>query len=144
METMMALNKALMDSSFLYALFEENNPRHEVTLTATKNNIFRPVVPYVVLSEVAFLFNRAGGVPATLKFLDSLVRFDCDFEVVTVADLIRAREIMALYASARFDFVDSCLMALSERLNVTDVCTLDRRDFQIFRPKHCDYLTLLP
>jgi predicted nucleic acid-binding protein len=51
---------------------------------------------------------------------------------------------MAIYASARLDFVDCCLMALSERLNITQICTYDRRDFSMFRPAHCDYLTLLP
>jgi hypothetical protein len=35
-------------------------------------------------------------------------------------------------------------MALSERLNITQVCTVDRRDFSMFRPLHCDYLELLP
>jgi hypothetical protein len=35
-------------------------------------------------------------------------------------------------------------MALSERLQITQVCTFDRRDFSIFRPTHYDYLELLP
>jgi predicted nucleic acid-binding protein len=43
-----------------------------------------------------------------------------------------------------FDLADCCIMALSERLNITYISTLDRRDFSIFRPRHCDYLTLLP
>ncbi|MCD4684394.1 MAG: hypothetical protein K8S97_00470 [Anaerolineae bacterium] len=51
---------------------------------------------------------------------------------------------MAEYDTARFDFVDCCIMALTERLNITQVCTFDRRDFSIFRPIHCDYLDLLP
>jgi predicted nucleic acid-binding protein len=39
---------------------------------------------------------------------------------------------------------DCCIMTLSERLNITQVCTFDQRDFLIFRPKHCDYLDILP
>ncbi len=35
-------------------------------------------------------------------------------------------------------------MAMTEGLNVTEICTFDRRDFSIFRPTHCDYLELLP
>jgi hypothetical protein len=35
-------------------------------------------------------------------------------------------------------------MALSERLNITQIYTFDRRDFTVFRPKHCDYLELMP
>ncbi len=47
-------------------------------------------------------------------------------------------------ALASFDYTDAAIMALSERLQITKVCTFDRRDFGIFRPKHCDYLELLP
>lgn len=59
-------------------------------------------------------------------------------------DLIRARDIMATYADNQFDFVDCCIMALAERLQVTKIYTFDRRDFSVFRPQHADYLELLP
>ena len=59
-------------------------------------------------------------------------------------DVKRAIDVMESYADARFDFVDCCIMALTERLNITRICTFDRRDFSIFRPKHCDFLELLP
>jgi len=48
------------------------------------------------------------------------------------------------YADARLDFVDCCIMALTERLDIRRVATFDRRDFSIFRPNHGDYLELLP
>jgi len=48
------------------------------------------------------------------------------------------------YSDAQFDFVDVSIMALAERLHITRICSLDRRDFSIFRPSHCDYLELLP
>ena len=35
-------------------------------------------------------------------------------------------------------------MTIAERLGVTRIATFDRRDFSIFRPRHCDYLDLLP
>jgi hypothetical protein len=51
---------------------------------------------------------------------------------------------MATYASADFDLADCCIMALAERLNITQVCTFDQRDFSIFRPTHCPHLDILP
>ena len=65
-------------------------------------------------------------------------------ERITYEDLARARQIMQTYADSKLDFVDCCLMALAERLKITQVCTFDQRDFAIFRPTHCDYLELLP
>jgi predicted nucleic acid-binding protein len=35
-------------------------------------------------------------------------------------------------------------MAVAERLNIGRVLTLDRRDFQIMRPRHRDFFELLP
>ena len=138
------MSKMLVDSSFLYPLFEENNRRHEAVITIAELYSAQMIVPYVVLTETAFLFRRAGGVPAVMGFIQALIASRVQFEIVTVDDLNRASEIMAAYPEAELDFVDCCIMALSERLNITEVCTLDRRDFSIFRPRHCAYLEILP
>ncbi|MDJ1182374.1 hypothetical protein PMH09_04135 [Roseofilum sp. BLCC_M143] len=44
----------------------------------------------------------------------------------------------------RLDFVDASIAAVAERINVTRILTLDRRDFTILRPRHCDYFEILP
>jgi predicted nucleic acid-binding protein len=134
----------LLDTSFIVAL---NNPRDKYHTAARgffsgPRNIY--LLPEVVLTEAAFLLNKAGGLPASLHFLDRLATASAALQSVTLADLRRAREILASYPDAHFDFVDVCLMALSERLNVTRICTYDRRDFSVFRPMHCEYLELLP
>jgi predicted nucleic acid-binding protein len=140
----MPANKILVDSSFLYTLFAEDAHEHEDAVVIADVYQGQFVIPQIILTETAFLFNRSGGVPSVVQFLDRLTATGFHYELVSVGDLQRAREIMATYVSARLDFVDCCIMALSERLNVTQVCTLDRRDFSIFRPKHCDYLEILP
>jgi predicted nucleic acid-binding protein len=136
--------KLIVDSSYLYALFDENNLMFDdATLVA---ELYRGqfIIPYIVLTEVAYLFNREGGVPAVLKFLDRLTEMQPQFEVVLISDLVRAREIMDSFRRSKLDFVDCCIMALSERLNITQVCTFDHRDFNIFRPKHVTHLEILP
>ena len=35
-------------------------------------------------------------------------------------------------------------MVIAERLGVARSTSFDRRDFSIFRPRHCDNLDLLP
>lgn len=62
---------------------------------------------------------------------------------LTKTDLIRAANIMERYAAADFDLADACLMALTERRDISHVATYDRRDFGQFKPIHCDFLTLL-
>jgi predicted nucleic acid-binding protein len=65
-------------------------------------------------------------------------------EALTPEDMLRMEQIMKRYESAEFDFTDTAIMAQAERLNITRIATFDHRDFEIFRPSHCDYLELLP
>lgn len=53
-------------------------------------------------------------------------------------------EILEQYADSQLDFTDAAIVAIAERLAITRVYTLDRRDFSIVRPIHCDYFELLP
>jgi predicted nucleic acid-binding protein len=139
----MATIDALADTSFIYSLFDKTDSKHEVTRTALNRKQATIVMPDVVLADVAYLFRARVGVHAVIKLMDGLVAHNLS-EPVIIDDLKRICEIMATYAEARFDFVDCCIMALAERLNVTRVYTFDHRDFHIFRPKHCNYLELLP
>lgn len=138
------MDNFLVDSSFLFALYDADSTQHDAVVAVTKTRTANLIIPYVVLTEVAFLFKRAGGVPGLIFFLNKLTEVRLQLEPVTFDDLERAREISAQYPKARFDFVDVCLMALSERLNIRHICTLDQRDFSIFHPKHCEYLEILP
>jgi predicted nucleic acid-binding protein len=138
------VNRVLVDTSFLVAL---NNPRdrnYSVTRQFAADSKYLYLIPDVVLTEAAYLLKKAGGLPLVLRFLDRLSNLNPALIAVQDQDLKRARDIMAHYAEANLDFVDCCLMALSERLSIVTVCTFDHRDFVILQPKHTPYLTLLP
>mgnify|MGYP001351603119 CR=1 FL=1 len=138
------MNKALVDSSFLYVLLDPKNDQFDKVQSIAKIYMSQLIVPYVVLTEVTFLFNRDSGVWGVIQFLDRLLPMSLTYEILTPADFIRMREIMTDYRDAKFDFVDCGIMTLSERLAITQICTLDKRDFSIFRPKHVAHLYLLP
>ena len=140
----MPTSKILVDSSFLIALYDRAADEHESTKEIADLYGGQFLVPQVVLTEVVYILKRETGVQGAIYFLDSFARSQPDLQDVIVEDLGRVQQIMQQYADAKLDFVDCCIMALSERLNITQVCTLDQRDFNIFRPKHCDYLEILP
>jgi len=137
-------SKILIDTSFLFTLYDLHDDKREKVLAFTETDRRIRLVPDVVLTEVTFLLDRAGGQRAVRTFLKSFYASEIVLERIVKDDLKRVEEIMGRYPDARFDFVDCCIMALAERLNITQVCTFDRRDFSIFRPTHCDYLDLLP
>src|SRR5207253_1680499 len=65
-------------------------------------------------------------------------------EAPLAEDYLRSAEILRQYADANLDFVDALIAATAERLNIKRLLTLDRRDFQLIRPRHCDGFELLP
>ena len=137
-------SKLLLDTSFLFALNDSTDSKHHQAVRFAARSRDVRVIAQVALPETAYMLETHAGEHALFRFWESLDSPDIQLEAVSKADLRRAREIRIQYADARFDFVDCCIMALSERLNITQVCTFDRRDFSIFRPSHTDYLELLP
>jgi uncharacterized protein len=138
------LSNVLVDTSYLFTLMNVEDARHVQCQQLAKSEGIRLLFPEVILGETTFLIRCFGGIPAVASFLSDFSSFSPTMINLEKSDLLRAKDILLQYQTAEFDFVDCCLMAISERLNIRQVCTLDRRDFSIFRPKHCDYLELLP
>jgi hypothetical protein len=107
-------------------------------------NQIQIIIPDVVLGETLYLVKARIGMQGVIKCLDGLIAAQIHLEPITLIDLQRVRDITASYVSANFDFVDCCIMAMSERLKIDQVYTFDRRDFSIFRPNHVPYLRLMP
>jgi predicted nucleic acid-binding protein len=134
----------LIDSGFLYALFDHDDRYHRAVAEVAGTEGGIAIVPDVVLVEVAFLIRRAGGIPAVVRFLENFAKAGFRLEALTMPDINRARELIDTYADARLDFVDVCIIATAERLDVRRVGTVDSRDFLIVRPAHCEHLDILP
>ena len=60
------------------------------------------------------------------------------------ADLSRMRELMRKYRDLPMDLADAALVRVAEREKISRVFTLDRRDFELYRPRGIRRFTLLP
>ena len=134
----------LVDSSFLYSLMDKSDSNGQLARDFVGTNREPFIVPGVTLFEVTHVLRHRIGQHAVTSFLRLILELQIPLGPILISDAAQALTIMEQYPDARLDFVDCCIMALSERLNVTQICTFDRRDFMIFRPSHCDYLELLP
>jgi hypothetical protein len=67
-------------------------------------------------------------------------------DMATTANLHTGKTVDARRADdiLNAEFADCCIMTLAERLNITQICTLDECDFSLFRPDHIERLELLP
>ena len=134
----------IADSSFVYALVNSEDAWHQTAERFVSQNTESLLVPNVVLPEVCYLTTRDFGYRGIGIILESFSQLGASFEPIVWGDLDRIHDIVNAYADAEFDIVDCCVMAIAERLNLTRVATFDRRDFSMFRPRHCEFLELLP
>ena len=63
---------------------------------------------------------------------------------IETADVDRMAELVEQYADSGLDTTDASVIAVAERLMITEVATLNRRDFAFVRPRHVQSFTLLP
>lgn len=134
---------ALLDTGFLLAVIDADDNLH-AACTAALEKESAPLLPDVVLPELAYLVLRELGYPALTSFLRSVATGELVQVKSTPQDLERAAEILEKYADSRVDFVDCAIVAMAERLKLRRILTVDRRHFTIFRPTHCDYFEIVP
>jgi hypothetical protein len=61
-----------------------------------------------------------------------------------VEDVPRMRELMRKYRDLPMDLADAALVRVAERERQRRVFTIDRRDFQIYRPAHIGRFAIIP
>ena len=59
-------------------------------------------------------------------------------------DVARMRELMRKYHDLPMDLADAALVRVAERERLRRIFTLDRRDFQIYRPSRMGRFAVLP
>lgn len=91
----------------------------------------RLVTTFAVITEVALTLDFSRQ--AQTAFLQwGYTALDVDAELV--ADIPRIVEVMGKYRDLPADFADASIVALAERVGITDVATIDN-DFSIYRTK---------
>src|ERR1051325_4563046 len=130
----------LLDSGFLFASLNASESEHEATIRVLEN-IREPIVlPVPAITEITYLLARDINNEAAADFIASLASTELTLEIPHQEDYSRSAELLRQYSDAKVDFVDTMIVAITERLNITRVLTLDRRDFELISPNHCSGL----
>ncbi|MBZ0299784.1 MAG: PIN domain-containing protein [Anaerolineae bacterium] len=134
----------LIDTSFLLAVFYRKDKHHELALRASSMLRSERIVAAPAIVETFFMTFARVNYAQAIRAFEHLTT--SGFRVIdpVAEDMIRMQAIMNQYRDAELDFVDVAQMAIAERLNIRQVYTFDRRDFSLFRPKHTEFLELLP
>lgn len=136
-------NQSLIDTGFLFAVLDESDEKHQACsmIFANEQNV---LLPEVVLPELAYLVIRSLGYKVFFDLIDYLLDRQIPLISMTSTDLERVKEILEQYEDGKLDFVDAAIMAIAERLEIERILTVDRRDFGIFRPRHCAAFEIVP
>jgi predicted nucleic acid-binding protein len=128
----------------LYAYVDEDDRHHQACLDLLLTHRGPLLVPTLVVTEVAYLIETRLGPEAEVRFLGDLASGDFASEPVAAADWLRMAALVWEYRDLPLGTVDASVVAAGERLDISQVATLDRRHFSVVRPSHAPAFELLP
>ena len=136
--------KLLCDTGPLVAAINEDDDDHSACANLLLANAGNLMVPSLVITEVCYLTQKASGAETEAAFIQSIVRDEIEVIEITPTDWQRIAELTVQYLDLKLGVVDAAVIAVAERLKVTEVATLNGRDFRTVIPKHVKALKLLP
>jgi uncharacterized protein len=140
----------LADSGVFVALYNADDDFHERCVKLWDDPHTHFLVSPLVVAEVCYLLARNHGATAEASFLESFAAGDLVIAKLDERDLNRMAQLVRMYSDPKkfgrsgLGGADPSVIALAERLGITEVATVDRRHFRVVRPAHCAALTLLP
>lgn len=131
---------ALCDTGPLVALFrvgDQAKAECKESLRALGRGVLTTIA---VLTEAFYFLDRPGEQQFSWEYL-----FEGGLRVAELAlqDLERMRDLMGKYSDLPMDFADASLVALSDRLKIRKVFTLDGR-FRVYRPRYTPSFEIVP
>ena len=134
----------LVDTNVWIAAHDERDPDHQRCAQVVRTRAGELVAPPTVVAETAWLLEDRHGPAAEASFLRLITAGALGVIDLTARDWRRCVELIETYAELGLGLVDASVVAVAERLGLTEVATMNTRDFSVVRPAHIEALTLLP
>lgn len=129
------MRRILIDSGLLLSYYQQQEPLHQAVVEFFDRNAAQLITSPLCIAEVLWLLGDPGDprVLAAQNHLLGAVSLG-GIEVINLQpeDFARIAELNTRYADLPGDFADLILVALSERLGVDEILSLDS-DFDIYR-----------
>jgi len=132
----------LVDAGPLVALIDSGDAHH-VDCVSISRSIREPLVTvWPAFTEAMHLL---GGSWRGQRALWSRIETDeLTLAPLDASDAPRMRELMEKYRDLPMDLADAALVRVAERESLTQIFTLDRRHFSIYRPGRRRRFAILP
>jgi predicted nucleic acid-binding protein len=134
----------LVDTGVFLAAADRHDPDHAACRDLIEEHPGPLVTTALVVAETGWLIDRQVGPATEAAFYRGVAAGAITVEALTPADWTRIAELVDRYADLPLGGTDASLVAIAERLALTQVATLDHRHFRVVRPRHVDAFELLP
>ena len=132
----------LVDTGPLVALIHQDDNEHHICKEAFLQVTERLGTVWPVLTEAMYLlsFSRQAQ-DALWEILETGT-----VEILPLGsdDVVRMKQLMRKYRDLPMDLADAALVRVAERERLRRIFTLDRRDFQVYRPSRIGRFVILP
>ena len=134
----------LVDTNIWLAAGDRRSELHVGCAQLVRERRDELACPVPVIAETSWLILDRLGSAAHSEFLLLVTSGRLQAVDLIGADWQRCADLVERYSDLRLDLMDASIVAVAERLKLTEVATMNRRDFTVVRPAHVDALTLLP
>ena len=137
----------VVDTNVLIALADRRDAHHAQCRDWLADCDESLIVPSTVLAEACYMIDKYLGAESEAKFLDSVgIGPSYRFQLAELldADVRRMAALVHRYADRHMGGTDASVVALCERLSITTVATVNRRDFANVQARHITALTIVP
>ena len=132
----------LVDAGPLVALLDASDAHHELCTIAIRS-IEEPLLTvWPSLTEAMYLLRFS--LEAQEALFGDIERGTLVIAGLDTDDCRRMRHLMRKYRDLPMDLADAALVAVAERERISRIFTLDRRDFEIYRPAGIRRFEILP
>lgn len=132
----------LVDAGPLVALLDRSDPHHAACEEAFRSMEDPLVTAWPVLTEAMYLLRSFWqGQNALWEMLETGA-----VQILSLdhGDVPRMKELMRKYRNLPMDLADAALVRVAEREKLRRIFTLDRRDFEVYRPARLGRFSILP
>jgi uncharacterized protein len=132
----------LVDTGPLVALLDRSDPYHltcQETLSSLDDSL---ITVWPVVSEAMYMLRAYWQAQDALwEMIDTGA---VEILLLGKDDIARLRDLMRKYRDLPMDLANAALVRVAERERLRRIFTLDRRDFQIYRPSRIGRFVVLP
>ena len=132
----------LVDAGPLVALLDRGDPEHEPCVAALKAIRDPLVTVWPAFAEAMYLLGRSW--PGQKALWSRLETGALAVAPLDETDAPRMREMMEKYRDLPMDLADAALVRVAERESLTEIFTLDRKHFSIYRPGRRRRFSIVP